>query len=378
MTKAPLKILLSAGEASGDRLGAGLARALRAASPGIELVGMGGAEMEAAGVRLVRHASDVSVVGIVEVLRHLPEIRAAMARLERAIREERPDLVVPIDFPDFNLRLAARARRAEVPVVYYVGPQVWAWRQRRVATIRALVRRMLVLFPFELPFYQARGVPVSFVGHPAAAGRARASRAEVLPRLGFAPDRPLVALLPGSRVDESARNLPALLDAAENIAREHPGAQFVVPEAGSLPPGHLERAAGARAALVRFHRGDYPALLEVADAGAVASGTATLDAALAGLPFVAVYRMQPLTYRIARLLVKVEHIALPNLVAGERVVPELVQGEFTGEAVARIVLGFLSDPKAAAAIRARLARIRETLAGDEAFERAAEAVLREV
>ena len=241
----PLKIMISAGEASGDRLGAGLARALHKLHPGVEVLGMGGDEMADAGVRLVQHARDVAVVGFVEVIKHLPVIRRAMGRLETAVRDERPDVLVPIDFPDFNLRLAARLHPAGVPVVYYVSPQVWAWRKGRVRTMRALLRRMLVLFPFEAAFYEAERVPVTFVGHPAAASRERASRDELLPRIGLDPLRPVVALLPGSRAGEAGRLLPIQLEAARLLRRGHPAVQFVVPKARTIPDGFLEGIARA-------------------------------------------------------------------------------------------------------------------------------------
>jgi lipid-A-disaccharide synthase len=374
----PLKIMISAGEASGDRLGAGLARSLGRLHPGAEILGMGGDEMAGAGVRLVQHAAEVAVVGFLEVVRHLATIRRAMARLAIAVREERPDVLVPVDFPDFNLRLAARVKASGVPVVYYVSPQVWAWRKGRVRMMRELVRRMLVLLPFESAFYEAEGVPATFVGHPAAAPRERAARGELLPRVGLDPRHPVVALLPGSRVGEAGRLFPILLDAASAIRRTHPTAQFVVPKANTIPDGFLE-AIGARAGVagVAVRQGVYPAILDVADAGAVASGTATLDAALAGLPFVAFYRMQFLSYLIARALVRVDHIALPNLVAGERIVPELVQGACTPAAIAEHLATLLDDRSQAAALRSGLGGVRDRLRGDGAFDRAAAAVLEE-
>jgi lipid-A-disaccharide synthase len=375
----PLKVMLSAGEASGDRLGAGLARSLRALHPGIEIVGMGGDEMAHAGVRLVQHAREVAVVGFVEVIRHLPTIRRAMARLEAVLRRERPDVLVPIDYPDFNLRLAERARSAGVPVVYYVSPQVWAWRRGRVRTMRELVRRMLVLFPFESRFYEAEGVPATFVGHPAAASHVRAVRGELLPKLGLDPRHPVVALLPGSRVGEVGRLFPILLDAATALRRSHPSVQFVVPRAATIPEDFLAPFADrAGLSALAIPAGAYPGVLEVADAGAIASGTATLDAAVAELPFVAVYRMQSLSYSIAKSLVRVDHIALPNLVASERIVPELVQGECTPAAIAEVLRGLLDDPTRAEKIRRALARVRLSLSGDGAFDRAAAAVLAEV
>ncbi len=281
----PLKIMISAGEASGDRLGAGLARSLSRLHPGVEILGMGGDEMADAGVRLVQHASEVAVVGFVEVIKHLPTIRRAMGRLEAAVRNERPDILVPIDFPDFNLRFAARVHPAGVPIVYYVSPQVWAWRRGRVRTMRALLRRMLVLFPFESAFYEAEGVPATFVGHPAAASRARASREALLPRVGLDPSRPVVALLPGSRAGEAGRLFPIQLAAARELRLSHPSVQFVVPKARTIPEGFLQGLA-ARGGLsdLAMCDGEYPGILEVANAGAVASGTATLDAAWPGFP----------------------------------------------------------------------------------------------
>ena len=374
----PLKIMISAGEASGDRLGAGLARSLFRLHPGVELLGMGGDEMAAAGVRIVQHASEVAVVGFVEVIRHLPTIRRAMGRLEATLAAERPDVLVPIDFPDFNLRLAGRAKAAGVPVVYYVSPQVWAWRRGRVRAMRDVLRRMLVLFPFESAFYEAEGVPATFVGHPAATSHARASRADLLPRLALDPGRPVAALLPGSRVGEAGRLFPILLDAARALRRTHPSIQCAVPRAATIPEGFLERlAAGAGIDASVIDASAYPGILEVADVGAVASGTATLDAALAGLPFVAVYRMQPLSYLIAKVLVRVDHIALPNLVAGGRIVPELVQGACTPNAIADALRGFLDDPGRADRLREGLSSVRMRLSGDGAYDRAASAVLAE-
>jgi lipid-A-disaccharide synthase len=234
------------------------------------------------------------------------------------------------------------------------------------------------LFPFESAFYEAEGVPATFVGHPAAASRERASRAELLPRMGLDPHLPVVALLPGSRVGEAGRLFPILLEAASALRRTHPTAQFVVPKANTIPSGFLEAiAARAEVGAVAVRDGVYPAILDVADAGAVASGTATLDAALAGLPFVAFYRMQFLSYLIARALVRVDHIALPNLVAGGRIVPELVQGDCTPQAIADQLATFLDDRSQADSLRLGLGGVRDRLRGDGAFDRAAEAVLGE-
>ncbi len=374
------RILISAGEASGDRLGAGLARRLLERRPELELVGMGGPLMERAGVRLIQSSSELSVVGLWEVVAHLPAIRRAMATLTSALERFRPELVVPVDYPDFNLRLAARARRRAIDVVYFVSPQVWAWRRGRVRRIRRLVRRMLVLFPFEAAFYRRAGVPVTFVGHPVVEPEADPrSLAELRAAAGLDPQREVVALVPGSRRSEVGRLLPPMLEAARRVLRRAPGTQFLVPLAPGLDPLPL-RAAIARAGLeaVRLHPGDFPAILAVCRAGAVASGTASLEAAVAGLPMVVVYRMHPLSYALGRVLVRVEHIGLPNLVAGRRVVPELVQRECTPERIAAELLRYLEQPAERASVVRALAEIPARLGGPGAFERAADAVLAEL
>jgi lipid-A-disaccharide synthase len=369
--------MLSAGEASGDRLGAGLAQALLERRPELELVGMGGPLMREAGVRLLQDASEVAVVGIFEVLARLPTIRRAMGRLERALRHEAPDLLVPVDFPDFNLRLAARARRVAVPVVYFVSPQVWAWRRGRVRRIRELVSRMLVLFPFEMAFYEEAGVPVTFVGHPLveALGQPR-DRERLRARTGLAPERPVVALMPGSRPGEVGQLLPPMLDAASRIHNERPEVQFLLPLASGIDADRIQDALRQRGQEeILVHRGEFPQILAVCQAGVVASGTASLEAALEGLPIVVVYRVNTLTYWLGRALVDLEDVALPNLIAGRRVVPELIQRDCKPERISREVLAYLAEPERAGETRAALLALRERLGGPGAIGRAADAVL---
>lgn len=376
--RAPLRILLSAGEVSGDRLGAGLAEALRRRRPDIELFGMGGERMARAGVEIVQDASAVSVVGFFEVLEHLGEIRAARRRLGDALAERKPDLVVPIDFPDFNFLLARAARRAGVPVVYFVSPQVWAWRRGRVRTLRRLVRRMLVLFPFESAFYESAGVPVTFVGHPVVERAAEfAHRESLRARAGLAADRATIALLPGSRRSEVERLLPLMLASAHELLRRRANLQFLVPLAPGLDRRWVEERLADAPAELRLHAGDFPEILTVCDAGVVASGTASLEAAVAGLPIVVVYRMGALSYLIGRALVRVDHIALPNLVAGRRVVPELVQGQCRPGAIADLIERWIESPSEAARLRGELMAIRERLGEPGVFDRAADAVLAE-
>lgn len=380
MTARPARIMITAGEPSGDRLGAGVARALRARAPEIELFGMGGEAMAAAGVERIQDASEVAVVGVVEVLSRLGAIRRAMDRLEQALHDRRPDLLVPVDFPDFNLRLAAAARRAGVPVVYFVSPQVWAWRRSRVRKIRRLVRRMLVLFRFETDFYSAAGVPATFVGHPLALDPVSPVPAdELCRRAGLDAGRRTIALMPGSRRGEIGRLLPVLLETARRLERTHPDLQFLVPLAPGVPPSAVTGPAGeAGPGRLRVHGGDYPEILSVCAAGVVAAGTASLEAAAWELPVAVVYRMHPITYWVGRLLVRLDHVALPNLVAGRRVVPELIQGECRPEAIAGVISGYLDDPAGTERLRRDLGELRRRLGEPGVFERAAEAVLAEL
>jgi len=372
--------MLSAGELSGDRLGAGLARALRRSCPEVELFGMGGPQMAEAGVRLIQDASAVAVVGIQEVLARLPAIRQAMRSLGAALERERPDILVPIDFPDFNLRLAARARRAAIDVVYFVSPQVWAWRRGRVHLIRRLVRRMLVLFPFETEFYEAAGVPVTFVGHPLAEAELEPRRrTDLCAAIGVDPEREVVALVPGSRRSEVERLLDPMLQAAAIVRRRRPGTQSLVTIAPGLSrewfDAEISRLGGAD---VRLHAGDFPEVLSVCQAGVVASGTATLEAAVMGMPMAVVYKMNPLSYAIGRALSNIDSVGMPNLVAGRRVVPELIQSQCTPRKISEVLLRFLENPDEARRVREELRAIRGKLGGAGVFERAAGEVLAEL
>ena len=376
----PPRIMITAGETSGDLLGAGLADAIRAMAPGADLFGMGGPAMSAAGVRLVQDSSVVSVMGIVEVLAHLKEIRAAMARLKAVIDEDKPDILVPVDFPDFNLRLAAYARSRGVRIVYFVSPQVWAWRKRRIHAIRRIVDHMLVLFPFEESFYRRQGVPVTFVGHPVVE-RVPAEGGEqmlesILKKAGMDPKRPTIALVPGSRKSEVGRILPPLLQAAVMLRRARPDLQFLLSRAPGIEAGWLDaRLRGGAVSDLVVHGGDFPELLRGCRAGVVASGTACLEAAMTGLPMVVVYRLKFLSYVLGRMLIDVDHVAMPNLVAGAGVLPELVQGECRADRIVEELTRVLDSPERASAMHIALLGIRDLLRGEGAYERAAEAVL---
>jgi lipid-A-disaccharide synthase len=364
------RLLLSCAEASGDLYAGALTRELRAREPGLQIAGLGGPQFEAAGGRLVDDYREIAVTGLTEAIPKFPRILTALGRMEHAARAERPDALVVIDAPDFNFRLAPRIKRLGVPVVYYISPQIWAWRKGRVKTIRRIADRVLVIFPFEEALYRDAGVPVEFVGHPLVdLAKATAAREPFLSGLGLAPSAPTVAILPGSRPNEVSRILPDLLAAATRIRSAVPNAQFVIARAPRLDD-RLFLAAGH--AIVE---GDADTVLASADVALTASGTATVQTALHDTPMVIVYRVSPLTYQLGRRLVSVASIGMVNLIAGDRIVPELIQDAFTPDAVAREAVSMLTDRGRIARIREGLARVRARLGGPGASGRAAEAIL---
>jgi lipid-A-disaccharide synthase len=372
-------VLLVAGEASGDLHGATLARALGAAAPGLALAGMGGPRMAAAGVEILHGIDRLAVVGGTEVMGRLPALWRTFRDLARCLVERRPRAVVLIDFPDFNLRLARRARALGIPVVYFLAPQVWAWRRGRLRAMARDVARVLAVFPFEVPLYHEAGVPVEFVGHPIL---------DVLPayergaaRAGLATEREvLIGLLPGSRPEEVRRHLPVLLGAGLRILRRVPLARFAVPVASTIDVASVERAVQtAELAGVQVVPGEAHRVMAGADLLLVASGTATLEAACYGTPMVVLYRLSAITYALARMVVRgVSFISLPNILAARPVVPELIQRDATPARVARAALRLLEDDALRAAQRQVLREVRARLGAAGAAQRAARAVLREV
>jgi lipid-A-disaccharide synthase len=371
--------MVSCGEASGDLYAGALATALRDLDPAVDVFGFGGPRLQAAGGRLMGDFRGFAVTGLVEALRVLPRSWAMLRTLREAARRERPDVFVAIDFPDFNFRLLPAIKAAAIPIVYYVSPQLWAWRAGRLKTILRYVDRMLVIFPFEEDLYARAGVPVEFVGHPLVdLAQPTRSRAALLGQAGLDPAAPVVALLPGSRHNEVTHLLPDLVRAAVLVTREVPGAQFVVARAPLLddrsfaPLDDLMRV-GIPHAIIESAADD---VLAAADVAITASGTATVQAALHGRPMVIVYRVSPLTYAIGRRFVRVPSYGMVNLVAGRRVAPELIQDELTPEALAREIVALLTDPARGTQMREDLALVRARLGGAGASRRAAEAVLR--
>jgi lipid-A-disaccharide synthase len=371
-----LRVLLSCGEASGDLYAGALTRELRALSPDVDVFGMGGPQFAAAGGRQIADYRELSVNGLFEVLGKIPQLAAARKRIIASAEQTPPDVFVPIDFWGFNYRLAQAMTKRGVPVVYYVSPQLWASRPWRMQSMREIASRVLVIFPFEDAIYQRAGVPVEFVGHPLVEmTHAATSRQQFLEARGLTVSAPTVAILPGSRTNEVSRILPDLVAAARIIRATLPDAQFLVARAPNMPDDlfrPLERANLAKTVMVE---GDTDTVLASADVALLASGTATVQAALHDTPMVIVYRVAPLTYLIGRRLLTVDTFGMVNLIAGSRIVPELIQHDFTPEAVAREALSMLTDRSRSAHIRDGLREVRQKLGAVGASHRAAKAIL---
>jgi lipid-A-disaccharide synthase len=371
------RLLLSCGEPSGDLYAGALARELRALDPGVRVRGLGGPLFAAGGGVLLEDYRGLAVTGLTEAIRKVPRSYATIRRLAAAAAAERPDALVVIDFPDFNFPLARRVKRLGIPVVYYIGPQIWAWRANRLKTIREIADRVLVIFPFEEQIYRDGGVPVEFVGHPLVDLVTPSATRDVFLRAHhLAPAAPTVAILPGSRPNEVGRILPDLAAAADLIRARVPGSQFVVARAPDLDDRLFDAARDRRRAPITIVEGDTDAILASADVALTASGTATVQTALHDTPMVIVYRLSPVTYRIGRRLVTVDAVGMVNLIAGEKIVPELIQEQFTPESVAHEAVSMLTDPARVSRIRAGLARVRALLGGSGASRRAAQAILR--
>ena len=389
MSSNPL-IFLSAGEASGDHYGAQVIAELRGRFAGAEFFGLGGLEMEVAGMDRVVRAEDVAHMGITEVIRHMPFIYGQYRKLVASIKARRPAVAVLIDFPDVNLRLARELKKLDVPVVYFVSPQLWAWKRRRLKWVQERVDKMMVIFPLEETFYRARGVEAEFVGHPLAElALPSSTREEYAVRYGLDVAKTWIALLPGSRAKEVRANLPALLDAAwlidDGIDRE-----FLLPVASTISREWLKGLMGEPLpASIRLVDDAREALFH-AQASAVASGTATVQAAVIGNPFVVVYKVSPLTFKVAKRLVRypVEipapvdevgnlPVGMVNLIAGRRIVPELLQERFTAENVAAALRPLLEDGPERERMVADLAEVRARLLpgnGSNAIQRVCDAV----
>jgi lipid-A-disaccharide synthase len=367
------RILVSAGEASGDLYASLVVSELAHRMPSAEFFGCTGPRLRAAGVRTVVDAASLAVVGLVEVLEHIPRIYGEYRKLLRAAQESPPDLAILTDSPDFHLRIARRLHRQGVPVVYLVAPQVWAWRKGRIPGMRSTICRLLCIFPFEEEFFAREGVPATYIGHPLAGlVRPSLSKDEFFRKHRLAPERPLLSVLPGSRRGEAARHLPALLDAVDRLYREQ-AINLILPASATTGAGFFEARIGR--APVKVIDGESWDAMAYSDVALAASGTVTVEAALLGTPMVTFYKVTPLSWLAGKFLVNVPFYSMVNLIAGRAVVPELMQDQMNGENLAREARRLLTDAGAREEMKQGLGEVREKLAGRTgAPERAAIAI----
>ncbi|MFC2500068.1 lipid-A-disaccharide synthase [Selenomonas noxia] len=371
-----MKIMLSAGETSGDLHGAALARELRALDPSIALIGFGGAEMAAAGVTLRQNYTDYNVMGISAVLLNLRRIFALLDDLTHLMEEERPDVLVIIDYPDFNWRLAARAKERGIPVFSYIPPSAWAWRKGRAKSCAALADEIVAIFPHELPPYEAAGANISFVGNPLIdTVRAEMEPEEACRHFGIEENDVPILLMPGSRCEEIERLLPPMLGAAEILQTRDPARHFFLPVAGGVDEQRIEEHLAASPVEVTLTHDARYALMKAARAAIAASGTVVMEAAVMGLPAVVLYRMSALSYFVGRLLVDVPRFSLPNILLGETFETELLQGAVQPERIAAAMEPIIADGEARSYVMERLARAVEMLGEPHAARRVAEKII---
>jgi len=367
------KVMIVAGEASGDLHGSRLVNALLKLDPTIHFYGIGGGKMKEEGVEVIFHASELAVVGIFEVLIHFKVILAAFQRLKRLIEDDPPDLLILVDYPDFNLRLARIAKKKQVPILYYISPQVWAWRKKRVKTIARLVNKMAVVFPFEVPIYQREKVDVEFVGHPLLdVVKSDILREEALTKFGLDSAKITIGLLPGSRKSEVRRILPPMLDAAKVLQKEMGNIQFIIPLAPGLSEEEVHFLLDKKGIAVKIVHGDIYEVINTCLCVIVASGTATLETAIMGKPMVIVYKISFLTYLIGKMMISVKNIGMVNIVAGKEVCPELIQGEANPRRIAQEVKKIVQTPLLYQRMQEELKGIREKLGHSGASFRVAQ------
>ena len=367
--------MLVAGEASGDTHGAALIAGLQAQHPEADLFGVGGPKMFRAGLRLYATLDDLQVHGLVEVMRHLPRLYGLLNTFKEALEQECPDALVCIDYPGFNLKLAAHAQTLGIPVVFFNSPQIWAWRKRRLQKIRKVVDHMLVLFPFEETIYQEAGVGVTWVGHPLVDEAGAAEDGSCLrEELGLAKT-PVLTLAPGSRPSELSRHLP-VLQATLPLLRSHvPGLQVLLPIADTLDAEGIRSMLRDAAVPIHLLHGRFSEAIRACDAAVVASGTASLQTALALTPNVLIYRVAPLTYWLARKLAQVQHMGMANVLAQREIIPELLQDDCTPTRIAAAITPLLCDPEVRSRMVTDLEPIRQQLGEPGAYVRAVQALL---
>jgi lipid-A-disaccharide synthase len=370
------KILMVAGETSGDLHGAHLVEAIHQIDPEVQFFGVGGEHLERKGMKLLYHSHSLSVVGITEAISKLGTVLKALGRLESSLEQERPNLVILIDFPEFNLRLAKIARRKGIPVLYYISPQVWAWRHARVKLIAERVKKMVVFFPFEVPLYKAAGVDVEWVGHPLLdIAKPALSKEVAFRKFGLDPQRRTIGLLPGSRTHEVERLLPPLLASAHLLQKEIPDLQFVIPLAPGFKEASLSPWMKNSSVAVKLIEGWTYDVMNISELLILASGTATLEAAILGKPMIIVYKVSLLSSWVGRAMIRVNHIGLVNLVAGKGIAPELIQKDVNPKRIAEEALRILKDLVLRQKMVECLKEVRQRLGNPGAAQRAARIVM---
>jgi lipid-A-disaccharide synthase len=358
----PLKIVFSAGESSGDQHAANMFLELKKQQPDIQGIGMGGAKMAQAGIDIRYDSANIAVIGVVEVIKHYAEIRRALKLMQQLVASERPDLLVCVDYKEFNFKLARFAKQQGIKVLFYVSPQVWAWRPGRVKAYGKVIDMMAVIFPFETAYYDAENVPVRYVGHPSVDKvHAQRSKDKDLARFGLHKSKPIVGLLPGSRANEIKRMLPVMLAAAEKVQAGLPGCQFILPQADSISDALLESYTGQSPLSITIIKNQPYDVIQCCDAVMTTSGTATLEIALLTVPMVIAYKLSPLTYWLGRWLVNTPFIGLPNIVSGKSVIKELIQHDATAENLSAEITRILTDKAYGDKMRQNLNQVKQQL-----------------
>lgn len=372
----PKKILLVAGEVSGDLHGSHLVEAVRSIAPEIQFFGVGGEGLKRAGMKILYPSHFLSVVGVTEVFVKLGAILKALQDLKKSIEREKPDLVILIDFPDFNLRLAKIAHRRGIPILYYVSPQIWAWRPKRIKLIARLVKKMIVLFPFEVPLYEAAGVDVEWVGHPLLdTVRPTLPKEGAFRQLGLDPRRRTIGLLPGSRMHEVERLLPPLLASAHLLHEGIPDLQFIIPLAPGISKATLSPWMKNISVPVTLVEGFTYDVMSLSELLITASGTATLEGAILGKPMIIIYKVSLVSSWIARALIRLDHIGLVNLVAEKEIAPELLQKEVNPQRIADEAFRILRDPILSRKMVDSMNEVRQKLGEPGAVQRTAHIVV---
>lgn len=370
------KIMFSAGEASGDLHGASVALALKELSADIQIFGMGGQAMRAAGVQIIYDIAELGVIGVVEVIRNLPRIFKVRRLLSEAMDREKPDVLVVIDYGGFNMRLAKIAKGKNIPVVYYISPKFWAWGRWRAKELVGVVEQVATIFPIETELYREIGVKASFVGHPLVdIVKPTVPKAEAYLRFKAYPEKPVVLLMPGSRQQEIVNLLPVMLAASEEIAARVPDCQFFLPVASTISEEMLQTILSKYQVSVNLTNGNVYDLMNIGNAAIAASGTVTLEAAIMNLPTVIIYKVAALTWILGKLLVKIPFVGLPNIVADRKVLPELLQREVNPRAIADEITNMLTDAKRKRKLAEDLAEVQEKLGAPGAVRRVAQTII---